>query len=319
MKIFSAIQPTGELHIGNYLGAIKQWIELQEKNECIFCVVDLHALTSPFDPKKMEELIMEKVIIYLAAGVNPKKSIIFIQSRVSQHCELSWLLNTITPIGELQRMTQYKEKSEKFKKNINAGLLNYPILMASDILLYQTEVVPVGIDQKQHVELTRTIGKKFNNKFGETFKIPEARLAKMGAKIMSLSKPEKKMSKSDPFETRIGIFDTPKEIEEKIMRATTDSEKEVKYDPIKKPGISNLLEIYSLFSNIQVEKINFDSYKDLKTELSKLLISSLSPFREKKKKLKTKEIREILLSGEKRARAIAKKTMEKAKRNMGLI
>jgi tryptophanyl-tRNA synthetase len=198
MRIFSGIQPTGELHIGNYLGAIKQWIKLQEKNECLFCIVDLHALTSPFDPKKMEDLVMEKAMIYLAAGVNPKKSIIFIQSRVSQHSELAWLLNTVTPIGDLQRMTQYKEKSEKFKKNINAGLLNYPILMASDILLYQTEIVPVGVDQRQHVELTRTIGKRFNSRFGETFKIPEVYLPKAGAKIMSLSIPSKKMSKSDP-------------------------------------------------------------------------------------------------------------------------
>ncbi|MDD2913374.1 MAG: tryptophan--tRNA ligase [Candidatus Pacebacteria bacterium] len=319
MRIFSGIQPTGELHIGNYLGAIKQWIKLQEKNECLFCIVDLHALTSPFDPKKMEDLVMEKAMIYLAAGVNPKKSIIFIQSRVSQHSELAWLLNTVTPIGDLQRMTQYKEKSEKFKKNINAGLLNYPILMASDILLYQTEIVPVGVDQRQHVELTRTIGKRFNSRFGETFKIPEVYLPKAGAKIMSLSIPTKKMSKSDPPETRIGIFDSIKEIEEKIMRATTDSEREVKYNPVEKPGISNLLEIYSLFSNIPIEKLNFNSYKDLKTNLSKLLALSLSPFREKKKKLKIKEIREILSRGEKKARVIAEKTIMKAKRNMGLI
>ena len=319
MRIFSGIQPTGELHIGNYLGAIKQWIKLQEKNECLFCIVDLHALTSPFDPKKMEDLVMEKAMIYLAAGVNPKKSIIFIQSRVSQHSELAWLLNTVTPIGDLQRMTQYKEKSEKFKKNINAGLLNYPILMASDILLYQTEIVPVGVDQRQHVELTRTIGKRFNSRFGETFKIPEVYLPKAGAKIMSLSIPTKKMSKSDPPETRIGIFDSIKEIEEKIMRATTDSEREVKYNTVEKPGISNLLEIYSLFSNIPIEKLNFNSYKDLKTNLSKLLALSLSPFREKKKKLKIKEIREILSRGEKKARVIAEKTIMKAKRNMGLI
>ena len=318
MRIFSGIQPTGELHIGNYLGAIKQWIKLQDKNECIFCVVDLHALTSPYSPEKMQELIKEKVVIYLASGIDPNKSIIFIQSRVHQHSELAWLLNTITPIGDLQRMTQYKEKSEKFKKNINAGLFNYPVLMASDILLYQTDVVPVGINQKQHIELTRTIAKKFNSKFGETFKVPEAYIPKIGAKIMSLTEPTKKMSKSDNSESRIGIFDSPEEVERKIMKATTDSESKVAYDPINKPGISNLLVIYSLISNSPVESLKFESYKELKEKLSELINSFLVPFRKKREEIKEKELEKILALGEEKARKIAEKTILKAKKNMGL-
>lgn len=319
MRIFSGIQPTGELHIGNYLGAIKQWVILQEKNDCIFCVVDLHALTSPYEKEKLQELIKEKIIIYLASGIDPNKSIIFIQSKMKEHSELAWLLNTITPLGDLNRMTQYKDKSEKFKKNLNAGLLNYPILMASDILLYQTEVVPVGIDQKQHVELARTIAKKFNSKFGETFKIPEVSIPKMGAKIMSLTEPTKKMSKSDNPESRIGIFDSKEEIEKKIKRATTDSESIVKYDPIKKPGISNLLTIYSLISDTPIKELKFENYKDLKEKLACLLINFLSPFREKRDKIKDSEIEEILKLGEEKAREIAEKTMLEVKRNMGLM
>jgi tryptophanyl-tRNA synthetase len=182
MRIFSGIQPTGEMHIGNYLGAIKQWIELQEKNECIFCVVDLHAITAPYDPQKLQELTLEKAIAYIAAGVDPEKSIIFVQSQVKEHTELAWLLNSVTPEGDLSRMTQYKDKAKKFEKNLNAGILNYPILMAADILLYQTEIVPVGEDQQQHVELTRTIAKRFNQRFGETFKIPKIDCRKWGQK-----------------------------------------------------------------------------------------------------------------------------------------
>ena len=323
MLIFSGIQPTGNLHIGNYLGAIKQWIELQEKNECIFCIVDLHALTSPFNPEQMQSSVLEKAIIYLAAGINPEKSIIFVQSQVHEHSELAWLLNAVTPLGDLSRMTQYKEKSKKFKKNLNAGLLNYPILMAADILLYQTELVPVGKDQSQHVELARTIAKKFNQRFGETFKLPKAQLPKTGAKIMSLTEPTQKMSKSDSSETRIDIFDEPEAIRKKIMTAKTDAQKTIKYDPSKKPGISNLLVIYSLFSDEPIKMIEkrFKNYKDLKIGLSELLISSLEPFRRKKKELSSREsyIKEILLSGAKRAKIIAQDTIQEAKRKMGLI
>jgi len=324
MRIFSGIQPTGKLHIGNYLGAINQWLELQAENECIFCIVDLHALTVPYDPKTLQELILEKAVIYLAAGINPEKSIIFVQSHVKEHSELTWLLNTITPLGDLSRMTQYKEKAKKFKKNLNAGLLDYPVLMAADILLYKTETVPVGEDQKQHVELARTIARKFNQKFGETFKIPEAKLPKLGARIMSLKDPKRKMSKSDSPESQIGLFDEPEEIRKKIMAAVTDTGKVVKYDPVKKAGISNLLTIYSLFSGKTVKemekKFKEKGYANFKKSLSDLLVDSLEPFRRKKKELLTREVyvKEILSQGARRAQTIAQSTMQEVKKKMGL-
>lgn len=324
MRIFSGIQPTGKLHIGNYLGAINQWLELQAENECIFCIVDLHALTVPYDPKTLQELILEKAVIYLAAGINPEKSIIFVQSHVKEHSELAWLLNTITPLGDLSRMTQYKEKAKKFKKNLNAGLLDYPVLMAADILLYKTETVPVGEDQKQHVELARTIARKFNQRFGETFKIPEAKLPKLGARIMSLKDPKRKMSKSDSPESQIGLFDEPEEIRKKIMAAVTDTGKVVKYDPVKKAGISNLLTIYSLFSGKTVKemekKFKEKGYANFKKSLSDLLIDSLEPFRRKKKELLTREVyvKEILSQGARRAQTIAQSTMQEVKKKMGL-
>ncbi|MDP2967460.1 MAG: tryptophan--tRNA ligase [bacterium] len=341
MRVFSGIQPTGKLHIGNYFGAIKQWVELQQMHECIFCIVDLHALTVPYDTKTLQESILEKAIIYLAAGVNPEKSIIFVQSQVKEHTELAWLLNTITPIGDLTRMTQYKEKSKKFKKNLNAGLLNYPILMASDILLYQTEIVPVGEDQKQHVELARTIARKFNQRFGEVFKIPEARLPKFGAKIMSLQNPKKKMSKTDLQDAQIGLFDEPEEIKAKIMKAVTDTGKIIKYNEKLKPGISNLLTIYSLFTQIAMKggkenEVLFDhgktikeiekkskgkGYAEFKKSLSRLLIDSLEPFRRKKKELLTREVyvKEILNQGRNRAQVIAKSILQEVKKKMGLF
>ncbi len=324
MRIFSGIQPTGEIHIGNYFGAIKQWIELQQNAECVFCIVDLHALTAPYNPKKLPELILEKAIAYLAAGVNPEKSIIFIQSQVKEHTELTWLLNTVTPIGDLLRMTQYKEKAKKFRDNLNAGLLNYPILMAADIILYQTDVVPVGQDQAQHVELTRTIARKFNQKFGQTFKVPDVKLPKLGAKIMSLTQPTKKMSKSDAPESYIGLFEEPDQIKQKIMKAVTDTGKIVRYNPKLKPGISNLLTIYSLLSEIPIKEIEKKfkgkGYVDFKTKLADLLISKLEIFRRKRKELLTREVyvREILNQGVKRARVIAQSTMTEVRKKMGL-
>lgn len=325
MRIFSGIQPTGTIHIGNYLGAIKQWIELQEKNECVFCIVDLHALTVPYEPKKMQDLIMEKAIVYLAAGINPEKSIIFVQSQVKEHTELTWLLNAVTPIGDLTRMTQYKEKSKKFQKNINAGLLNYPILMASDILLYKTEIVPVGEDQKQHVELTRTIAKKFNQRFGNVFKVPQSRLPKMGAKIMSLQNPKKKMSKTDDPAERIGLFDEPEEIKKKIVSAVTDTGKIIKYDIERKPGISNLLTIYSLFSNKSIkeieQKFKKKGYADFKKSLTELLINSLEPFRRKNKEFLSRDVyvKEVLEQGRKKAQVIAESTIQEVRQKMGLV
>ncbi len=325
MRVFSGIQPTGAIHIGNYLGALKQWIELQEKNECIFCIVDLHALTVPYEPKNLQSLIMEKVIAYLAAGVDPEKSVIFVQSQVKEHTELTWLLNTVTPVGDLFRMTQYKEKSRRFKNNLNAGLLNYPVLMAADILLYQTDVVPVGEDQKQHVELARTIARKFNQRFGQVFKIPEVKLPKEGAKIMSLSEPTKKMAKSGSPENYIGLFEEPETIKQKIMRAVTDTGKVVKYDPKKKPGISNLLTIYSLLSGKTItdleRKFKSKGYADFKKSLAEVVINSLEPFRRKRKELLAREVyvKEIINQGTKRAQVIAQSTIQEARKKMGLF
>ena len=324
MRVFSGIQPTGAIHIGNYLGALRQWVELQENNECIFCIVDLHALTSPFDPKNLRDSVIEKTIAYLAAGIDPERAIIFIQSQVKEHSELCWLLNTITPLGDLERMTQYKEKSKKFKANLNAGLLNYPILMAADILLYQTDIVPVGEDQKQHVELTRAIARKFNQKFGETFKIPQVKLPSLGARIMSLIEPHKKKSKSDPLESYLALFDEPEEIKIKVMRAVTDTGKRVLYNPKLKPGISNLLTIYSLFSGKTTKEIekkfSNKGYADFKKDLAELLVLKLEPFRRKRKELLAREVyvTEVLNKGAKRAGIIAQSTMVDVRKKMGL-
>jgi len=324
MKVFSGVRPTGELHIGNYLGAIKQWIELQEKNECIFCIVDLHAITTPYKPGELQKNIIDLAIAYLAAGLNPEKCIFFVQSQVREHSELAWLLGTITPLGELQRMTQFKEKAKRHPEYVNAGLLNYPLLMASDILLYQTDIVPVGKDQKQHVELTREIARRFNKRFGKVFKEPKVLLPKIGEKIMSLQKPKKKMSKTDDPRGCIELFDEPEEIKKKIMAAVTDPGKVIKYDSVKKPGISNLLTIYSLFSGKpikEIEKKFKDSgYEKFKKSLAELLINSLEPLRRKRKELLQREvyIKEILNRGAKRAQIIASSTMQEVRKKMGL-
>jgi tryptophanyl-tRNA synthetase len=324
MRIFSGIRPTGDLHIGNYLGAIKQWIALQDSNECVFCIVDLHAITTPYNPKELQKNILETTAVYLAAGINPEKSIMFVQSDVKEHAELAWLLETITPMGELSRMTQYKEKSKQHKDYVNSGLLNYPILMAADILLYKSKGVPVGKDQEQHVELTRTIAKKFNQKFGEVFPEPKALLPKTGAKIMSLTDPKRKMSKSDEPKSYISLFDSPEDITKKIMSATTDSGKDIMYNVTKKPGISNLLTIYSLLTDKSVEDIQRDfvkkSYADFKKSLAKVLIDYLDPFRRKQVELQTRDIyvKEILNKGASRAKIIAETTMSEVRSKMGL-
>lgn len=325
MRVFSGIRPTGEIHIGNYLGAIKNWVPLQNKADCVFCIVDLHGITTPYNPKKLQENILELALTYLAAGLNPKKCLFFVQSQVKEHTELAWLLGTITPAAELQRMTQFKEKTKKHPESINAGLLNYPVLMAADILLYQTDLVPVGQDQKQHVELTREIARKFNRKFGRTFKLPRVQLQKIGAKIMSLEDPTKKMSKTDNPKTWIGIFDSSREIKEKIMAAVTDSGKEIIYEPSHKPGISNLLTIYSLFSAKPIKKIENGfrgrGYLEFKEALANLLSHSLSAFREKRKELLKRRsyIDQILAAGAKKARTIASATLQAAKQKMGLM
>src|SRR3989338_519904 len=325
MKIFSGIRPTGNIHIGNYLGAIKQWIDLQEKNECVFCIVDLHAITTPYDPKELQKDVSNTLIVYLAAGINPDKSIIFAQSHVKEHAELAWLLETITPMGELKRMTQFKEKGRENPDYINSGLFNYPVLMAADILLYKADGVPVGKDQEQHVELTRTIARKFNQKFGEVFKEPASLIAKEGAKIMSLQDPKKKMSKSDDPKSCIFLFDTPEAITKKIMSATTDSGKDVKFNITKKPGISNLLMIYSLLTGKPTQQLEKEfagkNYGEFKKSLAQVVVNYLEPFRRKQKELITREVyvQEILKQGQHKAQVIAQETMREVREKMGLI
>ena len=244
-KIFSGIQPSGTLTLGNYLGAIRQFVQLQDENECYFCIVDQHAITVPQDPKTLKQNIRSLAALYIASGIDPEKATLFVQSEVPAHTELGWMLQSITYMGELERMTQFKDKSEG-RSAVSSALFTYPTLMAADILLYQANIVPVGDDQKQHLELTRDVAERFNNRFGETFTIPEIQIPEVGARIMSLQEPTKKMSKSDE-NTRsfISMLDTPKQIEKKIKSAVTDSDDKIKFDPENKPGISNLLAIYA--------------------------------------------------------------------------
>ena len=325
MRVFSGIQPTGQLHIGNYLGATKNWAELQTKHDCFFMIADLHALTTVQDPQQFSQTTLAKFVELLSVGLNPEKCIIFVQSRVKGHTDLAWILSTLTPLGELERMTQFKDKAKKQHTNINAGLLTYPTLMAADILLYKTQGVPVGKDQTQHLELARTIAKKFNSTYGKVFPEPKTLLVKEGAKIMSLTEPKKKMSKSDTEESSIGIFEEPASIQKKIQRAVTDTGREIKYDPIKKPGISNLLTIYSLFSDeslSQAEKrFKGKEYSIFKKALADLLIKKLDPLRKKKKELDSRElyVKEILRRGEDRAQSIAETTMQEVREKIGLL
>ncbi|HOK35479.1 MAG TPA: tryptophan--tRNA ligase [Candidatus Pacearchaeota archaeon] len=325
MRAFSGIQPSGIIHIGNYFGAIKNWISLQNQYDCIFCIVNNHAITLPRDPKELRENTYKVASIYLAFGIDPKKSIVFVQSEVKEHTELAWILNTITKISELERMTQFKEKAQQNKVAVNVGLFDYPVLMAADILLYQTDIVPVGQDQKQHVELTQILAKRFNRIFGKTFKIPKALIKKEGGKIMGLDDPLKKMSKSanSPL-NYIALDDPPEIISDKIKKAVTDSGKEIKKSP-QKPAISNLLEIYSLVTNKKIKEIEKDfngkGYKEFKESLAEALIEFLKPFQKKQKAiLKDKSyIEKVLKDGKERAEVIARKTMTEVKNKVGLI
>ncbi len=325
MRILSGIQPTGMLHIGNYLGAIKQWVEFQENNECFFVIVDLHAITVDYNPDKMQEIILDTAATYLAAGIDPKKSVIFVQSQIKEHAELAWLLETLTPMGDLERMTQFKQKAEQNKKNINAGLFSYPVLMASDILLYKTQAVPVGEDQIQHIELTRYLAKRFNNKFGKVFEIPKVQLSKSGARIMSLNDPTQKMSKSAGSQDYVGLSDSPDIIRKKIKSAVTDSGEEIKCNKNSKPAISNLLNIYQSFSNKSIKELEKQyknkRYSEFKNDLAEVIIDGLKSFQEKKQKYisNPKSIRKALNQGQKRAQKIANQTIKEAKQKMGLL
>lgn len=325
--VFSGIQPTGEIHIGNYLGAIKNWVDLQNNPnfDCFFSIVDLHAMTIPYGAEKFQETIYNTVLDNLAAGLDPEKCTIFIQSQIKEHAELTWILSTLTPLGELERMTQFKEKAKEQKKEVNAGLLTYPILQAADILLYNTELVPVGKDQEQHVEFSRTLARKFNGRFGKVFKEPAALIPEVGAKIMSLADPSKKMSKSRGPDSYIALFDSNEEIRRKIKISITDSGKEIKYNSKEKPAISNLLNIYSLFSDKAIKEIekNYEKkgYAEFKKDLAEVIIDYLKPLREKRKKLEKNPdyVKNILEKGRQRAQKIASVTMEEIKRKTGLI
>lgn len=325
--IFSGIQPTGTIHIGNYLGAIKNWVELQKNPDYnrFFSVVDLHAMTTPYDASQFQKTIYNTALDILVAGLNPEKCTIFIQSQIKEHSELTWILDTITPLGELERMTQFKEKAKEQKKEVNAGLLTYPVLQAADILLYKTNFVPVGKDQQQHVEFTRTLARKFNARFGNIFKEPEVLIPKVGAKIMSLQDPSKKMSKSHGPESYIALFDSDDEIRRKIKISVTDSGKEIKDDEKNKPAISNLLTIYHLFSEEPIKEIekNYSGkgYAEFKKDLAEVIIKHLKPLREKRQKIAKNPayVRNILEQGRMRAQKIASQTMEKVKKATGLI
>ncbi|WAA11293.1 tryptophan--tRNA ligase [Fervidibacillus albus] len=321
--IFSGIQPSGTLTIGNYVGALKQFVELQHDYQCYFCIVDQHAITVPQDPQTLRKNIRSLAALYLAVGIDPEKATLFIQSEVPAHAQAAWMLQCISYIGELERMTQFKEKSAG-KEAVSAGLLTYPPLMAADILIYQTDLVPVGEDQKQHLELTRNLAERFNKKFREIFTVPEIQVPKVGARIMSLQDPKKKMSKSDPNQKGyISLLDEPKQIEKKIKSAVTDSEGVVKYDKENKPGISNLMSIYSTFSKRSISEIEEmyegKGYGQFKADLAEIVIQELQPIQEKYKQLiESPELDRILDEGAEKANRIASKMVKKMERAMGL-
>lgn len=324
MRLFSGIQPTGLIHIGNYFGAIKNWVALQDQYESIFCIVDLHAITVPQNAKKLKAKIREVAGLLLAAGIDPKKSTLFVQSHISSHSELAWILNCFLPMGWMERMTQFKEKASKQKERISVGLFDYPALMAADILLYETAVVPVGEDQKQHVELTRDVAKRFNTIYGPVFKLPEPLIAKVGARIMSLKEPTKKMSKSDDQANgTIALTDSPDKIREKIMNATTDSLKEIKFDK-KRPGIYNLLIIYELLTGqkrTEIEKrFEGKGYAEFKKELAEVMIENLKPLQSRYQELiaEPNYLDSILTQGANKVRPLAEKTLKIVKEKIGL-
>lgn len=322
-RVFSGVQPTGNIHLGNYLGALKQFVELQEDNECIYCIVDEHAITVPQDPKELKKHILDVAALYLAVGLDPKKSIIFVQSQVSGHAELGWILTCCANTGELFRMTQFKAKSQG-KESVGAGLLTYPTLMAADILLYDTDVVPVGNDQKQHIELTRDLAIRVNHHYGKTFVVPDGRFMKEGARIMALDDPTSKMSKSaENIHSRISLLDEPSKIKKSIMKATTDSDGIVKFDAENKPGISNLLNIYSALSEKTVAELETmyegKGYGDFKKDLVEVTIDALAPIKQRYREIReSKELIEILNDGAQKADAIAQETMKRVRKNFGL-
>lgn len=321
--IFSGLQPSGVLHIGNYLGAIKQWVALQADNTAYYCIVDEHAITVPYDPAQLQKTILDTAALYVACGLDAQRSVIFVQSHVPAHTELAWLLSTITPYGELTRMTQFKDKSRKQADGTSVALFGYPVLMAADILLYHTDAVPVGEDQVQHIELTRTIAERFNKRFGETFTVPSVFLNKTTARIMSLTDPSRKMSKSDPVNTYIGLTDDPNTIQKKIKSAVTETEPVFSF-ATSGPAVKNLMAIYLALSDQAPQEIEQaftgKGYKNFKNALAELLVEKLSPIRDRFNQLRHDEshLRSIFDAGSHRANEVASKTLLDVKEKMGL-
>jgi len=321
--IFSGIQPSGTITLGNYIGAMKQFVELQNEYNCYFCIVDQHAITVPQDRLELRKNIRSLAALYIACGIDPEKATLFIQSEVPAHAQAGWMMQCISYIGELERMTQFKDKSAG-KDAVSAALLTYPPLMVADILLYSSDLVPVGEDQKQHIELTRDLAERFNNKYNNIFTIPEIRLPQVGARIMSLQEPTKKMSKSDPnTKATITLLDDPKQIEKKIKSAVTDSEGIVKYDKENKPGLSNLLSIYSIFTNRSITEIEEayegKGYGDFKADLAQVVVRELEPIQQKYRELmESSELDDILDRGAEKANFVANKMLKKMENAMGL-
>ncbi len=321
--IFSGIQPSGTLTLGNYIGALRNFSLLQDDYDCIYCVVDMHAITVRQDPAALRRRCQELVAIYLASGLDPEKSLIYCQSHVSGHAELGWILDCFTYMGELNRMTQFKDKCAKHADNINAGLYTYPVLMAADILLYQTNLVPVGVDQKQHLEICRDIAQRFNGVYGDVFTIPEPYIAKVGAKIMSLQEPTRKMSKSDPEETYVALLDEPDVIRRKIKRAVTDSDGEIRYDPENKPGVSNLLSIMSALGAGSIESLCAEmagkGYGELKARTTDCVIEALAPLQREFKRLIADKayLQTLINTNAEKAAYRANKTLRKVQKKIG--
>ena len=323
--VFSGVQPSGALTIGNYIGSIRNWVALQDEYDCYYCIVDLHAITVPQEPKNLRKNTLDLLALYLASGLDPEKCTMFIQSHVSAHAELTWVLDSISYMGQLSRMTQFKEKSQKSEANLNAALFTYPVLMAADILLYQADLVPVGEDQKQHLELARDLAERFNNRYSETFKVPEPLIKSAGARIMSIQNPESKMSKSDKDENAyILLQDKPDDIRRKIKRAVTDSIGEVRYRD-EQPGIKNLMNIYSIFSEESIESIEEkyagEGYGKFKGDLAEAVVEGLRPIQEKYDYfIKNKDyLEKVYTEGAENAEKVARKTLRKVYKKVGLI
>lgn len=324
-KIFSGVQPSGELHLGNYLGAIKNWVEMQDKFDAIFCIVDLHAITVDQNPEELHKRILDVAKMYVALGIDPEKSNIFVQSDVSAHSELCWILNCVAArMGDMEKMTQFKDKSERGSvKRASVGLFDYPVLMAADILLYDTDVVPVGEDQVQHVELARTLARRFNKKFGDTFVVPQSKLTTEGKRIMGLDDPTKKMSKSASSEYNyITLMDEPDMIRKKIRKAVTDSGSGITYSD-DRPALQNLINIYALLSKKSVEEIEQKyegkGFGNFKSDLAEAVVEFLMPFQQRVDSISDEEIKAILESGARVANEQAAQKMREVKRKLGFV